>query len=166
MANKLPPPPNAKDGEQLVPRSLKTLMALKQGASSTGAHAGVLLTPSPCFEQGRAGRVRCARGLQRITKDYSPWYPRAAAKQLGTCVVTSRLGDLRSDQPARSNPTGKDGLNSAAGDAAGQPKKRGNKFKLAAAEEQQRGHDASAANRIGGAEDATTAAEPRYRPTA
>lgn len=75
-------------------------------------------------------------------------------------------GDLRGDQLARSNPTGKDGLASAAGDAAGQPKKHGNKFKLAAAEERQRGHDASAANRIGGAEDATAAAEARYRPTA
>ena len=30
MANKLPPPPNPKDGEQLVPRSLRTIMALRK----------------------------------------------------------------------------------------------------------------------------------------
>lgn len=31
MAKQLPPPPQAKDGEQLVPRSLKRMMALRQG---------------------------------------------------------------------------------------------------------------------------------------
>ena len=31
MAKQLPPPPKAQDGEQLLPRSLKRIMALRQG---------------------------------------------------------------------------------------------------------------------------------------
>lgn len=54
MANTLPPPPNAKDGEQLVPRSLKTIMALRNKQSGTG-----LQTLKQPQDDRLFGRVAC-----------------------------------------------------------------------------------------------------------
>jgi hypothetical protein len=51
VSSKLPPPPNKADGAQLVPNSLRALMALRAGQPAPGVHISPQY-PLACQENG------------------------------------------------------------------------------------------------------------------
>lgn len=59
VASKLPPPPNKSDGEQLVPSSLRALMALRAGAPAPGKGRRY---PANVEDKPRAGSTLKAKG--------------------------------------------------------------------------------------------------------